>query len=115
MAVVRMTGRIDGAEVIFSLMENGQWSATVPPDVYGEFVVEVTAWDEAGNTAYSTAMLFSINPGDLSFQVIPLLYAYKVVNEGFSEVEIQSEYTFYMVGSHVDYVELPPNFTAKVV
>jgi hypothetical protein len=115
MAVVKMTGRIDSVEIVFSLSETGAWIATVPPDIYGEFVVEVTALDEAGNAAYSTAMLFTVDIGDLSFSVIPLSYAYKVSGEGFSKVEVQSDYTFYAVNSHFGYAELPPNFLTEVV
>lgn len=98
MGVAKMTGQIDGVAIVFYQTESGEWAAVVPPDLYGEFVVEVTAWDEAGNTAYSTAMLFVIDTRDLSYRVIPLSYAYKVVDHGFLEKEIRSDYTFHVVG-----------------
>ena len=94
--IARMVGRIGSSDIVF-YSKDGDWVATVPPGLYGEFIIEVTAFDQAGNTAYSTSMLFVIDPSDLSFKVIPLSFAYKVDEGGFTEREIQSDYAFYVV------------------
>ncbi|MCM3789412.1 Ig-like domain repeat protein [Domibacillus indicus] len=115
MAVVRMTGEIDGTSIIFSKDKSGTWVAPVPLNLDGEFIVEVTAYDEAGNMAYSTAMLFAIDPSTLSAQVIPLNYVYKVGDDPFACTVISSDFAFYVVDPHMQHAELPQNFSVRVV
>ena len=49
MAVARVFGRVDGAEVILQQAGGGRWEVAGPPDIDGGDVVEVMAGGEAGN------------------------------------------------------------------
>ena len=49
--VVKVSGKIDGKEVIFERAEGDRWNATVPYDLDGMYVVELTAENDAGNIA----------------------------------------------------------------
>ena len=55
--VVKATGKVDGKEVIFERAEGDLWKVTIPYDLDGMYVVEVTAEDEAGNIAFCTKLL----------------------------------------------------------
>lgn len=50
--VVRLTGTVNGDDVIFRRMEGDEWEATVPASLNGSYILDMTAYDEAGNTAY---------------------------------------------------------------
>ena len=60
--IVKVSGKIDGKEVIFERAEGDRWNATVPYDLDGMYVVELTAENDAGNIAYCTKMLLIVDP-----------------------------------------------------
>lgn len=71
--VVKVIGKINGGDIIFNRSEKEErWKAAVPLDLDGEYVVELTAFDEAGNISYVTKMLFSVDPVNLTISVAPL-------------------------------------------
>ncbi len=45
----KVIGKVDGREVIYERSTGDKWTVTVPLDLDGMYVVEVTAYDEAGN------------------------------------------------------------------
>ncbi|MEC1744105.1 PF13754 domain-containing protein [Schinkia azotoformans] len=98
MAIVKIVGQVDGEDIIFSLNPDGDWIATVPKALDGEYVVEVKAYDEAGNMSYSSSMLFTVDPATLEVEFIPLQYAYKTFeNDPYSKKIIVSEFAYYVV------------------
>ena len=71
--VVKLTGKVDGRDVIFT--PNGdRWETIVPYDLYGEYIIELQAWDEAGNMEYTTRCLFVVNPTGIHIELIPPNY-----------------------------------------
>ena len=54
--VTKVIGKVDGQEVIYERGEGDKWIITVPLDLDGMYVVEVTAYDNAGNIAFCTKM-----------------------------------------------------------
>ena len=50
--VTKVIGKVDGKEVVFEHAEGDLWNITVPLDLDGIYVVEVTAYDDAGNVLY---------------------------------------------------------------
>lgn len=79
MAVSRVIGTVDGADVILNHKEGNRWEVPVPFDEDGEYVVEIMAEDEAGNRAYMAKMLFVVNRALLRAHVIPLPYYAELV------------------------------------
>ena len=55
--VTKVIGKVDGKEVVFEHAEGDLWNITVPLDLDGIYVVEVTAYDDAGNVAFCTKIL----------------------------------------------------------
>ena len=52
--VVRLIGKVEGQDVIFTRLKGDIWTAEVPAQKSGRDVMELTAFDEAGNIAYCT-------------------------------------------------------------
>lgn len=77
--VVKVTGKVDGQEVIFEYSEGDRWNITVPYELDGMYVVEVTAEDDAGNIAFCTKMLLIVDPATLCVQLIPYDYMVEVI------------------------------------
>ena len=63
--VVKVSGKIDGKEVIFERAEGDRWNVTVPYDLDGMYVGELTAENDAGNIAYCTKILLIVDPATL--------------------------------------------------
>lgn len=68
--VVRVYGKVDGHDLIFSKCSNGTWDVQVPYDEDGEYVAEIVAEDEAGNIAYIATLLYAILNGEICFHKI---------------------------------------------
>lgn len=77
--VTKVIGKVDGQEVIYERGEGDKWTATVPLDLDGMYVVEVTAYDNAGNIAFCTKMLLIVDPATLCVQLMAYDYMVEVV------------------------------------
>lgn len=71
-----LTGKIDGKPVAFSLIrQDGRISvfqAEIPATLDGEYVVELTAIDDAGNVAFVCKYLVTIDMSRLCVHLVPL-------------------------------------------
>lgn len=115
MGVVRVVGQVDGEDVVFHLDESGKWVYVAARDLDGEYIVEVTAYDEAGNAAYSAAMLFAVDTTTLSVSLRPLNYAYQLTDNEYEEEIIRADFLYYVTDEQTTFTEQPQNYTAKVV
>lgn len=67
--VVRLEGKINGEIIIFKHITGDEWEAIIPKNLSGIYIVELVAYDEAGNRGYATKYLVTINPGSLKTQI----------------------------------------------
>ena len=81
--IVKLTGKVDGKEVIFERSEGDRWETTVPYDLDGMYVVEVTAVNDRGLIAYRTKMLMIVDPRTLCVQLLPYEYICEVVSRDY--------------------------------
>ncbi|HLO11489.1 MAG TPA: PF13754 domain-containing protein [Pseudoneobacillus sp.] len=111
MAIVRMTGTVDGNPIIFSKDGGGFWTASIPKDVDGEWVVDITAFDEAGNTSYS-AMLLTVRSwlDTLDVKIVPLNYSVVEVSENYPNKNETPDFVFMVVDNTFKYGELQQNY-----
>ena len=73
--VVRVEGIINGDPIIFQRIVGDQWEAKAPASLDGTYVLEMTAWDEAGNMANRAFYLLAYDPINLCASLIPLPYS----------------------------------------
>lgn len=64
-----------------SAVRGDLWKVTVPLDLDGMYVIEVSAYDEAGNISFCTKMLLIVDPATLCAKLISLDYTVEVVSK----------------------------------
>lgn len=113
--VVKVSGKIDGKEVIFERAEGDRWNVTVPYDLDGMYVVELTAENDAGNVAYCTKMLLIVDPATLCVKLVPLDYMVEVVPEEYETHIIPEDYLVEVMEEQYQVATLPDLFYVEVV
>lgn len=73
--VARVVGTVDNREIVFSYNQTtGRWETAVPRDLDGTYVVDLWAYDEAGNASYAATVLFTVDMELLHFNMKMLKY-----------------------------------------
>lgn len=90
--IVKVTGKVDGKEVIFDHTEGDQWKITVPLDLDGMYVIEVIAEDNAGNVAYCTKMLLIVDPATLCVKIVALDDTVELIREEYTVDVVNNTY-----------------------
>lgn len=72
--VVKLTGVVNGDNVIFQRKDGDVWEATIPKNLNGEYVIELQAYDEAGNIGYAAKYIMTIDVETLCFKLEPYPY-----------------------------------------
>lgn len=90
--VAKVEGIVNGDPIIFSRVLGDQWEVQVPASLNGSYVLEMTAWDEAGNMAHRSFYLLAYDPINLCASLIPLSYAATVEQEKYRAVSHLSNY-----------------------
>lgn len=81
--VTKVIGKVDGQEVIYERGEGDKWIITVPLELDGMYVVEVTAYDDADNIAFCAKMLLIVDPATLCVSLVPYEYIVEVVQDDY--------------------------------
>ncbi|MEG1479376.1 MAG: PF13754 domain-containing protein [Clostridiales bacterium] len=83
--VTQLIGKADGKDIIFNLIDEakGLWETAVPLDLDGTYVVDLTAWDDAGNSSYCATVLFAVDPEKLHISLKVLKYRLGGVEHGY--------------------------------
>lgn len=113
--IVKVSGKVDGQDVIFERSEGNQWNITVPYDLDGMYVIEVTAENDAGNVAYCTKMLLIVDPATLCVKLVPLDYMIEVVPEEYETHIIPEDYLVEVMEEQYQVATLPDLFYVEVV
>lgn len=59
--VVRLEGKVQGQDVIFNRVQGDDWETVIPPSLNGVYIVELTAYDDAGNMAYTARYILTVD------------------------------------------------------
>lgn len=59
--VVKLIGKVNGQNIVFNHKEGDVWETVIPKNLSGIYIVELTAYDEAGNKGYTSKYLVTIN------------------------------------------------------
>ena len=99
--VVKVSGKIDGKEVIFERAEGDRWNAT--------------AENDAGNIAYCTKMLLIVDPATLCVRLVPLDYMVEVVPEDCKVTVIPEDYAVEVVPDQYQVIAEPDPLFVEVI
>ena len=72
--VVKLEGKVNGQAVIFRRKEGDWWETTIPPNLSGSYIVELTATDEAGNQGFTARYILTVDLDALCVHLSPLPY-----------------------------------------
>lgn len=110
MAIVRMIGTVDGVDVIFRPDGSGHWTTSIPDGLSpGYYIIDITAYDEAGNSSYCASKLLTFDPEALIFRIAPLNFSSISVEENYNEAEMPS-YAYFRIDPIFDYQDLQQNY-----
>ena len=70
--VTRLEGLINGESVILAGKIGDVWECTFPSVEGCELIIELKAYDEAGNYCYSARYILLFDPDSLELRLIPL-------------------------------------------
>lgn len=84
MAVERVIGKTDSFEVIFDRLNDNNWTVNVPSNIIGEYVMDLYAYDEAGNHGFLATAMFTVDTSNLCFHLSIIKYR--------SEICFESDY-----------------------
>lgn len=79
--VVKLTGKANGHEIVFTRAEGDMWISIFPFIGEYEAVIELQAYDEAGNYCFKTCYLMTFDPGSLSVSLVPVDYWLSLVQD----------------------------------
>lgn len=96
MAVVELRGKVDGKEIVFERASEEEWKAQIPRELFGYYVVELEAFDEAGNRAFITKFLLTVDLEALAIKLVPCNYRAGLVGPAFESEPYLSPYTAHL-------------------
>lgn len=94
--VIELRGKVDGKEIAFDQISHEVWNATIPMELCGFYVVELEAFDEAGNRAYVTKFLLTFDPEALTIKLEPCNYQVGLIGPEFDAEIYVSRYVAYL-------------------
>lgn len=59
--VVRLEGKVQGQDVIFNRVQGDEWETIIPPSLNGVYIVELKAYDDAGNMSYTARYILTVD------------------------------------------------------
>lgn len=88
--VVKVWGKADRFELVFSCLGNDNWTASVPADLEdGQYVIELYCEDDGGNKAYWTGILYLSNSENASVRIIADKFKLWMMNEEVPELQVE--------------------------
>ena len=94
--VVELRGKIDGKEILFERVSQDEWRAAIPREFCGFYIVELEAFDEAGNRAYITKFLLTVDLDSLGVKLVPCSYQAGLLPSEFEGEPYHSSYIAYL-------------------
>jgi len=100
----KLTGKISGQDVTFYKVGDN-FSAVIPKDLSGEYVVELWAVDTAGNLGHTSFWLFTVDPTTLDIHLTPFTFYLECV-ESYSIDAVKMNYALELVSPRLERVML---------
>ena len=71
--VVKLTGVVNGNQIIFTKNGNDMWDAVIPANLSGMYIVELKAEDDAGNASFFAKYILTVDTSLLKATLQPYL------------------------------------------
>ena len=96
--VVALRGTINGNIISFARAQWDRWEAIIPKSLNGAYVVDMSAVDEAGNTAYIARYIITIDISSMCVHIEPCPYYEELLEPQYRAVLEKSEYYVELIG-----------------
>lgn len=113
--VIKLEGMIDDRNVIFERKDDGLWSATVPSNLNGMYIVELTATDEAGNVSFMTGKLYVVDAERLCIHLILDPYYAELIQDEYDIQVMQDGYVVELYTREFEHQLMRDKYTAEVI
>lgn len=110
-----LTGRVNGREIRFAAGADGRWSAEVPRDESGSYVLELRAEDDAGNRSSRCAAVVCIDFSALSVRVLRMDLEAAREEDGLRPAPLPPAYAAEAWTSDYTARPLAPEFTIREI
>ena len=81
--VVRLEGKVQGQDIIFKHVEGDNWETVIPPSLNGIYIIELTAYDDGGNSSYTTRYILTVDLDALCIYLKPYPFWTNILPEKF--------------------------------
>lgn len=82
--VTRLIGTVNGEDVIFQHVHGNFWETSVPSSLDGTYVIDMTAYDDAGNEAYWAKYILTIDLTALCVHLKKHPYQAQILQDNYS-------------------------------
>lgn len=89
--VTKVIGKANNFDIIFN-REGDVWKADVPFTQWGEYAIELWAYDDAGNVSYLFKMLYIVSKHTMEAILIPYDFAASFTVQEYEAYVIKGEY-----------------------
>lgn len=112
--VVRLIGKVQGQDVIFTHVQGDDWEAVIPPSLNGIYIVELTAYDDGGNVSYTTRYIITIDLDALYVRLEPYPYRAGILPDSFRTDLTSSPYRADILPESFRAGVVPANYYARL-
>lgn len=81
--VVRLEGKVQGQDIIFKHVQGDDWEAVIPKNLTGIYIIELTAYDDNGNTAFTTRYILTVDLDALCIHLRPYPFWAEILLDNF--------------------------------
>lgn len=90
--VVKLEGCVNGSDVIFTRKSGDVWETSIPANLSGMYVVELTAYDDAGNKSFLAKYILTIDVDALTVSLELIDYQSAIVRDDYESTAFVSIY-----------------------
>lgn len=91
--ITKLEGHVNGQALIFERIAGGIWAADIPGKLVGIYIVDMTAYDDAGNVAYISKYLLAYDPQNLCVHLTPYIYDAELPEDDYNAQLTDDAYT----------------------
>lgn len=110
--VTRVEGVVNGLPIAFQKVSGNMWEATIPGTLNGIYIVEMTAYDDAGNRAYTSRYILMYDPKNICVKLEPYPYDADQTDDNYAFLLEEGEYSECLEHTYDEEIETDEYFVS---
>jgi hypothetical protein len=112
---MRLIGYVDGVQVTFTYTPPNTWTAIIPKQLDGIYIVELHAINEAGNIANYSGMIVKIDFSNLKIEVLENDILQQEINDGFIFEELNLDILSEELDNEINTEEIEDDIEVELI